>query len=300
MAFKNFKELVAAVGSGDTKRVIVAAAHDEHALEAVLKAHEEGVINYTLVGKKADIISKAKAMGYEVAESDIVEAEEDKEAAFKAVELIRQGKGDCLMKGKLETSTLLKEVVNKETGIGKGGVMSHLAILEIPTFHKLVGFTDGGMLMYPDLEQKKGIVKNAVELFHSLGYERPKIGAVAAVEVVNPKMQETVDAAELKKLAEAGEFGSCFLEGPISFDLSFSEEAAKIKGYNSEITGDIDIMLVPNIATGNIMTKALIVLGGATMAGCVLGAQVPIVLSSRGASFEEKYYSLLLCAAQAK
>lgn len=299
MAFKNFKELVAAVGSGDTKKVVVAAAHDEHALEAVLKAYEEKVIDYVLVGKKADIIEKSKSLGFDVDVEKIVETTEDQEAAFKSVELIREGKGDFLMKGKMETSTLLKEVVNKETGIGMGGVMSHVAILEIPTFHKLVGFTDGGMIMYPDLEQKKGIIKNAVRLFHGLGYETPKIAAVAAVEVVNPKMQETVDAAELKKLADAGEFGACYLEGPISCDLTFSEEAAKIKGYNSPVTNDVDIMLVPNIATGNIMTKALICLGGATMAGCIVGAKCPIVLSSRGASFEEKYYSLLLCAAQA-
>lgn len=300
MALKNFEELVKAVGSGDTKRVIVAAAHDEHALEAVLKAHSEGVINYTLVGKKDDIISKAKALNYDVNEEDIVAAEEDKEAAFKSVELIRQGKGDFLMKGKLETSTLLKEVVNKETGIGMGGVMSHLTLMEIPGYHKLMGFTDGGMLMYPDLEQKIGITENAVNFFRGLGIDCPKVAVAAAVEVVNPKMQETVDAAELKKLCQEGRFGKCFVEGPISCDLTFSKEAAEIKGFHSPVTGDADIMIVPNISCGNIMTKALICLAGAKMAGCIIGAKVPVVLTSRGSSFEEKYNALMLCAAQVK
>ncbi len=299
MSFKNFEELIASVRSGSKKRVIVAAAHDEHALEAVLKAHDEGVINYVLVGIKDQIMEKAKKLGYTVDENEIVETAEDKEAAFKAVELVREGKGDFLMKGKLETATLLKEVVNKETGIGMGGVMSHVALIEISTFPKLFCTTDGGMILNPTLEQKIGIVENAVRVFHGLGEKCPKVAVLAAVEVVNPKMQETVDAAELKKLSEGGRFGECILEGPISCDLTFSKEAADIKGYKSPVTGDADILIVPNIATGNIMSKALICLSGAKMAGCIVGAKVPIVLTSRGSSFEEKYNALMLCAAQA-
>lgn len=300
MALKNFKELVAAVGSGDTKRVVVAAAHDEHALEAVLKASSEGIINYTLVGKKNDILEISKSMGHEVDEADIVDVEDVKEASFKAVELIREGKGDFLMKGKVDTGVLLKEVVNKETGIGTGGVMSHLIIMEVPQYHKLLAITDGGMLIAPTLEQKVGMVKNSVQFFHRLGVETPKVACLAAVEKVNPKMQETVDGEELKKMALAGEFGDCYVEGPISCDLSFSKEAAEIKGYESPVTGDPDILIMPSIAAGNIASKILICLAGASLAGCVLGAKVPIVVTSRGSSFEEKYYSLLLCAAQVK
>lgn len=300
MAIKDFKELVAAVKNNPGKKVIVAAAHDEHALEAVLKAHEEGLIEYTLVGHKDEIISIGKNLGYTVDETAIVEAGEDQECAFKAVELIREGKGDFLMKGKLETSTILKEVVNKETGIGMGGVMSHMAILSVPSYHKLIGFTDGGMIPHPTLEQKVGIINNALTLFRNLGYDCPNVSVIAAAEKVNPKVVESTDAAELKKMADEGKFGKCNLEGPISCDLSFSKEAAEIKGYKSPVTGEVDILITPDMVSGNFSAKALIVLAGASMTGIILGAKVPVVLSSRGSSFEEKYYSLLLCAAQVK
>lgn len=295
---KNFEEFAAkAKALSKARTVVVAAAHDEHALEAVLKAHADGVVNYILVGHKDEIINKAENLGYVAAENCIIESRSDNEAAFKSVELIRNGQGDVLMKGKMETSTLLHEVVNRETGIGKGGIMSHMAILQIPSYHKIVGFTDGGMCMYPDLDQKQAILENALELFRGLGYQEPKVSVVAAVEVVNPKMRETIDAAEIKKMAAQGRFGRCIADGPISMDLTFSKEAAEIKGFESPVTGDVDIVLVPDIAVGNISTKGLICLAGAEMAGCVLGAKVPIVLPSRGSSFEEKYYSLMLCAA---
>ncbi len=301
MVYRNFDELVNGVSRGDDRKtVIVAGAHDEHTLEAVLKAHENGLIDYILVGKRAGILELGKALSYDIKETNIVEAGEDAEAAFKAVELIREGKGSFLMKGKMETGTLLKEVVNKETGIGKGGIMSHMCILEIPAYHKLMGFTDGGMIIDPTLTEKIGIIENALELFRNLRIDSPKIAAVTAIETVNPKMRDTVDAAELKKMCLKGKFGDCCIEGPISCDLTFSKEAAAIKKFESPVTGDADIMLVPNITTGNIMTKALIYLADAKMAGCILGAKVPIVLPSRGSSFEEKYYSIILCAAQVK
>ncbi len=300
MALKNFDELVAAAKANAGKKVVVAAAHDEHALEAVLKAHAEGLIKYVLVGHRDEIIAIGKKLGYTVDESAIVDAGEDKECAFKAVEQIREGKGDFLMKGKLETSTILKEVVNKETGIGKGGVMSHMAILQIPQYHKLLGFTDGGMIPHPTLEQKVEILKNGLELFRNLGYDCPNVGVIAAAEKVNPKAVESTDGAELKKMAQEGKFGKCNVEGPISTDLSLSKEAAKIKGYESPVCGEVDILLTPDMVSGNFASKCLIVLGGAMMTGIILGAKVPVVLSSRGSSFEEKYYSLLLCAAQVK
>ncbi len=300
MALKNFKELTVAVKENPGKRVVVAAAHDEHALEAVLKAHSEGYIKYTLVGQKEKIIDIAKKLNYTVDEEAIIDIEEDKACAFEAVKLIREKKGHFLMKGKLETATLLKEVVNKETGIGMGGVMSHVAILEIPSYHKLVAFTDGGMIPHPTLDQKIGILNNALSLFRNLGYDCPNVAVIAAAEKVNPKVIESTEAAELKKMADEGRFGKLNLEGPISCDLSFSKEAAAIKGYNSKVTGDVDILLVPSMAAGNLASKLLIVLGGAGMTGIIVGAKVPIVLSSRGSSFEEKYYSLLLCAAQVK
>ncbi len=293
---RNFEELRSMVGSSQKRVVVVAAAHDAHTLEAVLKAHEEGILDYILVGKKKEIQEIGEQLQHPIADADIVHTDTDEEAAAVSVGLIREGKADFLQKGLLQTSTLLKAVVNKETGIGMGKPISHVALLDIPKYHKVVGVTDGGMILYPTLEQKKAIVINAVEMFKGFGYELPKIAAVCAVEVLNPKMPETQDAAALKEMAQTGEIQDCLLEGPISFDLAVNAESAKIKGYESPVTGDVDIVLVPNICTGNIMVKGLLEFGDTRMAGCVIGAKCPIALNSRSATFEEKYYSLLACA----
>ncbi|MDD4565138.1 MAG: phosphate acyltransferase [Eubacteriales bacterium] len=299
MAYKNFYDLINNINDNKMKKVVaVAAANDERVLDAVFKAHEDGVLDYILIGNKASILEKGEALFHSTEDADIVEASNDRDAAFKAVELIRNGKADFLMKGNMETGILLKEVVNKETGIGKGRIMSHMCIMEIPAYHKLMGFTDGGMIINPTLEEKIGIIENALELFRHLSVGSPKIAAVTAIETVNPKMIDTVDAAELKKMSLEGKFGDCYIEGPISCDLTFSKEAAAIKDFESPVTGDADIMLVPNVVTGNILNKALIYLAGAKMAGCILGAKTPIVLPSRGSTFEEKYYSLVICATQ--
>lgn len=296
MVIKDFEQLKELSGSSKKRTVAVAAAHDSHALEAVFKAQEEGILDYILVGDAPEIQKIAEAEGHRLDPDRVVDARTEAEAAALSVQLVREGRADFLQKGLMQTSSILKAVLNKETGIGTGNVMSHVAFLDIPGYHKIVGVTDGGMLTYPDLEQKKAIVRNAVKLFSDFGYEEPKVAALCAVEVVNPKMPESVDADELKKLAKEGAFGRCLLEGPISFDLAVSREAAEIKGYESPVTGDADIFLVPDICTGNIMVKSLLAFAGAKMAGCVVGAKCPVALNSRSASFEEKYYSLLACA----
>ncbi len=297
MEFKTFNDLVAYVqGRGIKKRVVLAAAHDEHALEAVLLADKNNVAHPILVGKRDDILEMLKAFGVASDTYEIIHAEDDVTAAKKSVELIREGKGDFLMKGKLQTADLLREVVNKETGLFVGKPMTHIAIQEVPSYHKLLAVTDGGMMTYPDLDGKRNIVENAVEVFHNMGYSNPKVAVLAAVEVVNPKMQETVDADELKKLNQSGEIKNCIVEGPISYDLAMSKESAEIKGYRSEVSGDVDILVVPNITAGNILGKSLIYSANAKMAGFVVGAKVPIVLTSRGATTEEKYLSLAISA----
>lgn len=296
MVINDFNQLKKNVISNDLKTAVVASAHDEHTLEAVLKASNDGVIRYLLVGNKNKIIEIGEELGYAINKACVVDADSEEESAFKAVEAIRNKEADFVVKGMMQTGTLLKAVVNKETGIGIGGVMSHVAILDIPTYHKLLAITDGGMLIKPSLQQKRDILNNAVRLFNNLGYEKPKVGVLCSVESVNPKMQETIDAAMLKDEAEKGNFGSCYVEGPISFDLATDKQVVKIKKFNSPVAGDADILLVPEITTGNAVSKALYGLGGAIMAGCVIGAKAPIALNSRGASFEEKYYSIILCA----
>jgi phosphate butyryltransferase len=253
-----------------------------------------------LIGDKEKIKKILKNLNVEFDEDSIISTNSDQEAAEKTVELINENKADFIMKGKLQTADLLKAVVNKEKGLRTGKVMSHVAILEVPTYHKLISITDGGMMMYPDLEEKKQIIENAVDVFLSMGYECPKVAVLAAVETVNPKMPETVDADLLKKMNRDGVIKNCLVEGPISVDLTLNKESAEIKGFNSPVTGDADILITPNITTGNIMSKAILELAHGKMAGMIVGAKVPIVLTSRGATSEEKYLSLVLSASAVK
>lgn len=297
MELRNFEEMIAGIQDrSNLATVVVAAAHDEHTLEAVFLAREHKIIEPVLVGDKIKIKEILSKLNISFDDNNIIPAENDAEAAEKSVKLINEGKGDFIMKGKLQTSDLLKAVVNKEWGLRTGKVMSHVAILQVPSYHKLIGITDGGMMLYPTAEEKKEIIENAVDVFLAMGYERPKVAVLAAVETVNPKMQETVDADLLKKMNLSGEIKNCIVEGPISYDLTMNKESAEIKGFKSEVTGDADILIAPNITTGNILSKALIESAGGKMAGMIVGAKVPVVLTSRGATSEEKYLSLVLSA----
>jgi len=301
MELKNFRDLIEKVQKCESrKRVAVAAAQDEHTLEAVFRAAKDKLVEPLLVGNKEKIVEILKELDVDYDISSIISTESDKESAEKTVELINEGKADFIMKGKLQTADLLRAVVDKEKGLRTGRVISHVAILEVPAYHKLIAVTDGGMMMYPNADEKKQILESAVDVFLAMGYECPKVAVLAAVETVNPKMPEAVDADILKKMNQSEEIKDCIVEGPISFDLTFSKESAEIKGYSSPVTGEADILLVPNITTGNIMSKALIEMAGATMAGMIVGAKVPIVLTSRGASSEEKYLSIVLSASAVK
>jgi phosphate butyryltransferase len=298
MVIKNFDELIKkAANYKEKKKVAVVAAHDEHTLEAVFKAKEDGVVEPILIGRKDKIKEILDKHNFTLSDEFIIDIEDESQAAYKAVELVNENKANSIMKGKIQTADLLKAVVDKEKGIRTGRLMTHFAALEVPTYHKLLVITDGGMVMYPTLEQKKGIIQNAVDVLLSLGYEKPKVGVLAAVEKVNPKMPETVDAAELKKMAETGEITNCVVEGPISYDIAMNKESAEIKGFDSPVVEDVDILIPPNIATGNILAKALIYSGNAKMAGIIVGAKVPIILTSRGSSSEEKYLSIVLATA---
>jgi len=291
--FKNFNDLKSKITVGQ-RTLVVAAAHDAHTLEAVFNASNELMIRYILVGDREKILSLSSVLGNSLTNITIVDSSGDADCAYKSVELIRKGVGDALMKGIIDTGTLLKAVLDKESGIRGSGTLSHLAIVETPAYHKLVGITDGGMIPNPTLTQKADIVRNASAYFHAIGYELPKVAALCASESVSPKIQETVDAASLQDMCKTGELGTCLLEGPLSFDIAVSRESASIKGFSSVVSGDVDIMLIPNITVGNVLVKGLVYWAGAKMAGCILGAKVPIILTSRGASAEEKLLSILL------
>ncbi len=298
MIINNFDQLIKKVSKFERKRkVAVVVAEDAHTLEAVFKAKEEGIVDPILIGNKGKISEILGKKDYSFNDEFIIDVEDERAAAYKSVELVNMGEADFIMKGKIQTADLLKAVVDKEKGIRTDKLMSHFAILEVPTYHKLLVITDGGMVMYPDLEEKRKIIENAVDVMLSLGYKKPKIGVLAAVENVNPKMPETVDGAELKKMNQNGEIKNCIIEGPISYDLSVNKESSEIKGFNSPVAGDVDILLTSNITVGNILAKSLIYSGNSKMAGFIVGAKAPVVLTSRGSSTEEKYLSLVLSAA---
>ena len=298
MVLKNFDVLIEKVKSfPEPMRVIVAAAGDEHTLEAIAHAMGEGIVKPVLVGDKAKIDEILAKLNISVSEEDIYDVPDADEAAKKSVALIHEGKGNFIMKGKLETAQILKPVVNKETGLGTGRVMSHFVFDELPFYHKLLVTTDGGMMTYPTLEQKKQIIENTVDTLKALGYENPKIAVVAAVEKVNPKMPETVEADQLKQMNINGEIKDCVVEGPISLDIALDKEIADIKGFESPVAGDADVILVPNIQVGNILGKSITVIARGNMAGFIVGSKVPIVLTSRCSSAKEKFLSLVLAAA---
>ena len=298
MVYKSFDELIEKVkGYSSIKRMAIAAAGERHTLEAAFHARKEGVARPVLVGDEAEIRRIMKEMGEEVPDEDIYPAADNKEAAELAVSLVREGKADFLMKGYLDTGVILKAVVNKEQGLGKGGVMSHFTMFDVPGYHKILVPIDGGMVTYPTLEQKKSIIENTVDTLIAMGYDCPKVGVLACVEKVNPKMPETVEAAELARMNRDGEIENCIVEGPISYDCAVDGEIARLKGYESRIAGDVDVLVAPNIHAGNIMGKMLTCTCKAKMAGFVVGAKCPVVLTSRGSSAEEKFLSIVVSAA---
>ena len=301
MVFKSFDELIARQkGHPHMARMAVAAAGDEHTIEAALKARQEGIVHPILVGDKGAIDAALAHLGESVPQEDIFDVADLAEAARYAVGLVREGKADFLMKGRLDTSVLLKAVVNKESGLGMGGVMSHFTAFEVPSYHKLLVPVDGGMVTYPTLEQKKCIIENTVGALRAMGYDMPTVGVVTCVEKLNPKMPETVEADALKQMNQRGELTGCIVEGPISYDCAVSQEIADFKGFQSPCAGDCDVLLAPNIHAGNIMGKMLTVTCGAKMAGFIVGAKCPIVMTSRGSSAEEKYLSIVISAAAAR
>jgi len=295
--FKNFDEMKAKITSKGLKTIAIAAPEDEQTIAALKDLTQVVNINYILVGDEAKIVGLCEKAALATPAGSIVNAANHEDAAAMAVELVREQKADVLMKGALETSTFVKAVLNKETGIGLGGLLSHLAVIECPTYHKLLFITDGGINPAPDLDKKRAILLNTVDFMQKLGYNEPKVAALCAVEKASDKMPETLDADKLAKENKDGLIKNCYIEGPISFDIAISVESASIKGAKTELAGEVDVLLAPNISTGNVLAKSLLYLANAKMAGCVLGAKVPIVLTSRGASADEKLLSFLLTLA---
>jgi phosphate acetyltransferase len=269
----------------------VAYPCEKTALEGAIEAGQAGLIEPILVGPAEKIAEIAKASGIELGRTQVVDAADSREAATKAVQLVRQGSAELLMKGSLHTDELLAAVVARETGLRDGRRISHVFIMDVPTYHKVLIVTDAAINIAPALEDKVDICQNAIDLAIALGLEQPKVAILAAVETVNSKMSATLDAAALCKMADRGQITGALLDGPLAFDNAINKQAAETKGIRSEVAGDPDILLAPDLEAANILAKLLTFLANADSAGLVLGARVPIILTSRADSVRSRIAS---------
>lgn len=295
--FKKLNEIEKIAKGKTTQKIVVAAAGDEDVLEALKNAQELGIITPVLVGDLARIKEIAANIGLDLSNVEMYDYPDKFEASDKAVQLIREGKGDILMKGMVSTGILLKAVLNKEEGLRKGDLLSHVALFETAYYHKLLGVTDAAMNVKPDLIEKIGIIKNALEVFHKLGHMKPKVAIVGSVETINPRMEATMHAATISMMNYRKQITGCIIDGPLAIDGAVSKRASELKHITSEVAGDVDLILAPNIDGANILYKSLNFLGGATAAAVIMGATVPIVLTSRGDTERSKYLSIALAAA---
>jgi phosphate butyryltransferase len=276
------------------RKLVLAAAEDDYSLKAIAELNKLGLVDPVLIGNTQKIKQVIEEEKIVLKDYEIYSASDDKDAAKMSVEFIKTGKADILMKGLLSTRTFLKEILNKSTGITTQGYYSHVGLFESSFYPKLFGVSDAAINIAPDIHIKKQIIVNAVDSFHRLGIENPKVALLAAIEKINPNMQATVDAAELTKMHAKNPIAECIIEGPLALDLAVSIAAAEHKGVESQIAGDTDILIVPEITTGNVLYKSLTYLGGATAAGVLTGTEVPVVIASRSDSEESKIYSIAL------
>lgn len=290
---KKLEDILDELKDGERVVLSVAAAHDKEVLISIKSALDRGIIDPILVGELDKINEISKEIGLNLDNIRVIEGCGVEECAKIAVKLVSSKEADFVMKGILDTSVLLKEVLNKEYGLRTDSLLSHIMIYEMESYHKLLMLTDGGMNISPDYLQKEKILKNAITASKSLGLETVKVACLAAKEKVNPKMQATVDADMLSKKCEEGAFGEgVIVEGPLAFDIAVSKKASEVKGFNSNVSGDADILLVPTIEVGNGIGKSFTYMANAKSAGIIMGAKAPIVLVSRADSHESKLYSI--------
>jgi phosphate butyryltransferase len=289
----SFEDLIGEVKSAKKRTIAVAAAQDSEVLEALEMARQANLASAILVGDKRMIENIARENNCQISYYEIIDVPDEKEAVKESIRLVRERQANVLMKGLCSTATLMKAVLEKENGLRSGGLLSHLAIFEISTYHKLILMSDAAINIAPTLEDKIGITQNAISAARQLGIEKPKAAIIGAVEKVNPgKMAATTDAAIISKMAERGQIKNAHIDGPLAVDNAFSKKSCEVKGIVSDVGGDADIAIVPNIEAGNIFYKLMSYLAGAKTAGIIVGAKVPIVLTSRADSDETKFLSI--------
>ncbi len=297
MALKHLSELKQLLVDKPARRLVLAAAQDHNSLSSVLMAAHDGFIEPILVGDKDSIHNIAAQNNFDLTGVRVVHEPDSEMAIEIAVRMVRSNQADILMKGKVGTSNLLKGVLNKEWGLRSGSLLSHFAIFEVAAYHKLIAVTDVAMNIAPNLQDKIAIVNNSVACLNRLGVDMPKVAVLGAVEMVSENMQATLDAALLSKMNQRDQIRNCLIDGPLAFDNAISLESAIHKGIRSDVAGDTDLLLMPDIEVGNVLYKSMVFFAHAGVAAVILGATAPIVLTSRSDSDQAKYYSIVLAAA---
>ena len=301
MAIKRLNDLLDVLRSHPKKRLVAAYANDSHTIGAVAQAVKAGIVEATLVGDEPTIKKVCGDLGVDVSQFALVHEPVDVKAVAKAVQLINEGQGDVLMKGLVTTDKYMRGILNKDCGLlPPKAVLSHVVVLEVPSYHKLLVLGDVAIIPAPDFKQKLAIVNYVVRAARTLGVEMPKVALLAATEQMSVGMQACVDAALIAKMGERGQISGAVLDGPLALDVAMDKEAAEIKKLRSEVAGDADCLVFPNIESGNIFFKTCTKFAGAQLGAMVVGAKVPCVLTSRGDSVQSKLYSIALAASSAK
>jgi len=290
------QELIELAKQRPPTRVAVAAAAHKLVLQSIQRAVDQGLIIPLLVGREQDIRQHAADIGWELEDEQIHPTATNIAAADAAVELVKKGEAQVLMKGYLHTDEMLRSVLRQGTGLRTDRLLSHVFVLEVPTYHKLLLITDAAINITPGITEKASITQNAVDLARHLGVERPKVAALSSIETINPNIPSTVHAACLSKMSERGQIKGAIVDGPLAFDNAISAEAARDKGIDSPVAGDVDVVVVPDLDAGNILSKNLEYLASAKMAGIVMGASAPVVLTSRSDPPRARVYSLALAS----
>lgn len=286
---KNFNFFEEKISNSHKKKIVLVGSEDREALISLKKAYEKGIAEAILIGDKNQTEKLCLELNLNF---KVIHADSSQAAAEIGVKIVSSGEGDILMKGLIKTSILLKAVLNKDWGLRKNKLLSHICAMEVPGVDRLLFVTDGGMVINPNLNEKVEIIKNSVEFLNNLGYSNPKVALISAVEVVNESIEATMDAAILSKMYNRGQIKNCIIDGPLGIDNAINENAAKIKKIKSEVAGSADLLVVPDINSGNFLGKSAVYLSNGTIAGVILGSKVPIIIVSRADDEKSKMASI--------
>lgn len=292
--FNSFNDIYELAKKNGKKRMSVACAADETVLRACYEASQMGIVEAVLTGKRNEISPILEKLGIATDYFEIIEGKDNRESILKAVKLVRDGDCKFILKGFTQTADFLRGVLDKEIGLRTGRLLSHTAIVEIKKFNRIIQYTDGGMNIYPDLNAKVQILKNAIEFAHAMQIEIPNVAVLGPVEIVNPDIQENLDGAILSKMGQRGQLGKCNVEGPLAMDIILSKEAAEHKKLNCDVCGNTDIILVPNLVSGNAIVKTMVYTSDIELGGVILGAKAPCLLLSRADTLKTKLNSIAL------